>query len=304
MELPLSEKDIAEAIGRELKSPIRAYPLTEVGIDQRAFVDTFSGFFEQLDWDPYDVRRLRVEFLKSKFPEAAEQIDRLFRSYYKGETDEHVFSAWIAQLGEAAQADYYAIQPWRRRSVARFQVTSDSMTRQEVPAFKQEVDVEDIRSWPRTFMEAPREHVENDLFLSWLRSIFELVCSVRPDCKHLEITVHFMSVQATIKSPGDNSPEGAHEDGADFIVSALVINRINVTGGQSQILEKVSEDHKEIIFAHTLQPGEFIFQADTGEEKIYGNDLWHHVTPFHIENPDLGPGWRDIIGLDIIVNPE
>ncbi|MEO1437879.1 MAG: 2OG-Fe dioxygenase family protein, partial [Bacteroidota bacterium] len=269
MELPISENDIAEVIGRALKSPVRAYPLNHVGIDREAFVHTYTDFFKQLDWDPYDVRRMRVELLKKHFPEAVEQIDQHFRPFYEGQSDEQVLSPWIAQLGTEAQEAYYNIKPWRRRSVARFRVDEERITRREVPAFKQDVGEDDLRSWPRKFMEAPIEHVENDLFFQWLRSMYKLTCTVRPDCKALEITVHFMSVQATVKSPGDNSPEGAHEDGADFIVSALVINRINVTGGQSQILEKLGDGSKEIVFAHTLQPGEFIFQADTGEEKIY-----------------------------------
>ena len=98
--------------------------------------------------------------------------------------------------------------------------------------------------------------------------------------------------------------EGAHEDGADFIVSALVVNRINVNGGESQILEMLADGKKEIVFKRTLAPGEFVFQADTGEELIYGNDLWHHVTPFHIADESKGEAWRDIIGFDLIVSKD
>ena len=54
------------------------------------------------------------------------------------------------------------------------------------------------------------------------------------------------------------------------------------------------------IFERELQPGEFIFQADTGEEKHYGNDLWHYVTPFVILDP-ARQGKRDIIGLDVSI---
>ena len=58
---------------------------------------------------------------------------------------------------------------------------------------------------------------------------------------------------------------------------------------------------KDIIFRHTLQPGEFIFQADTRDEHVFGTDLWHHVTPFRVTDKSKGEGWRDIIGLDINV---
>ncbi len=33
-----------------------------------------------------------------------------------------------------------------------------------------------------------------------------------------------------------------------------------------------------------LAPGEFIFQADTGEYYTFGNELWHYVTPIELIN--------------------
>jgi len=100
------------------------------------------------------------------------------------------------------------------------------------------------------------------------------------------------------KIKGENAPEGVHEDGAQYIMSALVVNRQNITGAESQVYEKTSSGLNELIYAKTLQPGEFIFQADTGEEHTFGNDLWHYVTP--IEPQDTAElGIRDIIGFDI-----
>lgn len=96
---------------------------------------------------------------------------------------------------------------------------------------------------------------------------------------------------------GENSPEGVHEDGAQYIVSALVINRENITGAETQIYEQLGND-RELIFNTILAPSEFAFQADTGEEHTFGNDLWHYVTP--IQPIDLSKkGIRDIIGFDI-----
>lgn len=109
-----------------------------------------------------------------------------------------------------------------------------------------------------------------------------------------------MSVKARKGVPGNNSPEGAHEDGADFIVSALVVNRDHILGGKSQVFEKLANGKMVNIFERELQPGEFLFQADTGEEKHYGNDLWHYVTPFYVEE-GVSEAWRDIIGFDIVI---
>lgn len=176
------------------------------------------------------------------------------------------------------------------------------MTRQPVESFTQQVEEDDVRSWPRVFSEAPKHHVETPLLRSFLLAIAHKVQQFTPDrIKEIQFVVHFMSVKATIQTAGDNSPEGAHEDGADFIVSALVINRKNLKGGESQIIEKFEDGTKEIICKRILQPGEFVFQADTGEEKIYGNDLWHHVSPFYVADETKPEGWRDIIGFDINV---
>ncbi len=97
---------------------------------------------------------------------------------------------------------------------------------------------------------------------------------------------------------GENSPEGVHEDGAPYIISALVINRQHADGGISQVYEQLENGKKELVFERTLASGEFLFQGDTGEELIYGNDLWHYVTGI---SPTAGAevGIRDIIGFDI-----
>ncbi len=139
------------------------------------------------------------------------------------------------------------------------------------------------------------------MFQSLLKGVFSLVQKTRPNLQKINATAHFMSVKAVAAKAGDNSPEGAHEDGADYIVSALVINRKNIIGGETQIIEQLADGKKEIICRHTLQPGQFVFQADSRDELTYGTDLWHHVTPFRLADKSQSEGWRDIIGFDINV---
>jgi len=300
--LLITEQDISKDINRSIKSPMRIGNLKTINIDQAEFIKFFSPLFEELPWDPYDPRRLRVNFLFAAFPKDRNSINTLFKDYFTGKIELSAFQKWIDQLDEKQLKDFESIESWRRRSVSQFIVDDvETINRETVDQFVQEVESSDYRSWPRVFEEAPKEHVENDLFRALLSEFYTIVKSVRPDLKKLKVIAHFMSVKATAKAPGDNSPEGAHEDGADFIVSALVVNRINVNGGESQILEMLEDGKKEIVFKRTLAPGEFVFQADTGEELIYGNDLWHHVTPFHIADESKGEGWRDIIGFDLIV---
>ncbi len=304
--LPIDQLTISEYIGRNILSPILVDCLENLGLDQEKFLDTFAPFFKELPYDPYDVRRLKIEFLKNIFAEDKENIHAKFKDFYLGKTTIIAFEEWTNQLTNAQKQIFEAIVPWRRRSVAQFLIdlTGSEVTieREPVSEFSQEVDEADIRSMPRSFKESPSHHVDIPIFTDFAIAIGKKVQEFTPKkIKKLRFTAHFMSVQATPKTPGDNSPEGAHEDGADFIISALVVNRINVKGGESQIIEQLEGNAKDIIFRRELAPGEFILQADTGEEEVYGNDLWHHVTPFYLDDASKSEGWRDIIGFDILI---
>lgn len=305
----ITEKEISKKIGRKIKSPVLVSNLEALGIDASAFLNYFAPLSEELDWDPYDPRRLQIEYLIKAFPKDRDIISSRLKDYYTGKKDKRSIRKWINQLGPRQRKVFDAIQPWRRRSVSKFEVKSTKrgfkVKRIPVSQFAQSVKTDDIRALPRIFEEAPSHHVEHDLFYSFLKAIFRVVQEVRSkvgmEVKKINITAHFMSVKATSLNPGDNSPEGAHEDGVDYIVSALVYNRVNLKGGQTQVIEKLENGKKVVIYKHTLKPGEFVFQADSGDELTYGTDLWHHVTPFHIANPKKGEGWRDIIGFDIEV---
>ncbi len=304
--LPVTEVCISDRIGRSIKSPILVGTLNALEINPETFIEYFSPLFKELNWDYYDSKRMQIEFLQNTLPSEKENIQAIFKDYYSGRSESNVLNQWVDLLSDEQRKEFDTIQPWRRRSVATFTAESRDdrviIDRIDAPeSYIQEVDDEDIRSWPRIFDEAPEQHVENDLFLDLIGKAFKLVQEVRDNVQKIKLTAHFMSVKATETMAGDNSPEGMHEDGADFIISALVINRINLIGGESQIVELLPDGTKEIILKRTLQPGEFIFQADTRDEIVYGTDLWHHVTPFYLEDAHLKEGWRDIIGFDINV---
>ncbi len=303
--LPIDHVTLSKTLNRDIKSPVYIDNLDNLGLDSKAFIESMSPMFKELPADAYDVKRQQIEWLVSKLPAESVAIHQLYKPYYLGEISLSALQPFVEQLSDLDRQHFDGLQPWRWRSVSQFLVDLDSekVTRQPVLSFAQEVEEEDVRSWPRVFSEAPAPHVETPLFQSFLLAIAHKVQRFTPNkIKKIQFVVHFMSVKATIQTAGDNSPEGAHEDGADFIVSALVINRRNLKGGESQIIEKLGNETKEIIFKRILQPGEFVFQADTGEEKIYGNDLLHHVTPFFVADETQSEGWRDIIGFDINVS--
>ena len=301
--LPISEIEISKATQAPVYSPILCASLDYFNIDTKAFIDHFKGSFATMSWDQYDVKRKQLQILI----EHQVQVDQLnFKEYYGNDDVTFTEFSKTNDIPKDVCKLCESIMPWRRRSVCSYKLTlSESVyVEREYPeAFVQNLTDDDIRSWPRSFDQTEKTLVDNDLFYSFLKHVALYAQKVTPHIRitEMSMTAHFMSVKAKEGLPGNNSPEGAHEDGADFIVSALVINRQNITGGESQVLEKLENGSMINLFNRELQPGEFLFQADTGEEKHYGNDLWHYVTPFYVERPGE-ESWRDIIGLDLVIH--
>lgn len=304
--LPISEKEISEWTDYPVYSPILCASLKELDIKVADFVSFYAGCYKTMPWDFYDVKRKQWETIPTYIKEGKENI---FKDYYTN--TESNFEKFIThfELSDEIENKLRQILPWRRRSVCTFNICLNKeveIKRISTENFEQQLKETDIRALPRVFEETEKQLVENDLFFEFLKKISLYAQKITPhiNIKQLKISAHFMSVKARKAVPGNNSPEGAHEDGSHFIVSALVINRQNIEGAKSQVIEKMPSGEMVTIFEHTLQPGEFLFQADTGEEKHYGNDLWHYVTPFYIQN-EKEESWRDIIGLDItIVEPK
>lgn len=301
-QLPITEKEISQWTDAPVFSPILCADLAYLGLDANAFITFFKDCFIQMPFDYYDVKRKQWELLAENLQTKHFED---FKNYYLD--NKAALKDFAIQIGldETTTKSLAAIQPWRRRSVCSFELHFEQGLKIErifPKEFEQALDETDIRSLPRVFEETKRELVENDLFFGFLKAVAHYAQGITPhlEIKNMRVTVHFMSVRAKQGTPGNNSPEGAHEDGADFIVSALVINREHILGGKSQVFEKMADGELVNIFERALQAGEFIFQADTGEEKHYGNDLWHYVTPFYVA-PSVEEAWRDIIGLDISI---
>jgi len=151
----------------------------------------------------------------------------------------------------------------------------------------------DYRSLVRVFNEASELTTTHPDFQALLLRLAELVGEVRPGSRKLAMTMHQVSIFAEAGEEGDNSPEGVHQDGADYIVSALVVERDGVIGAESIVY---GADKKTEILRHTLQPGEGLFQADKN------TSLWHDVTLIQ-DDPATPPtyGKRSIFGFDINV---
>lgn len=124
----------------------------------------------------------------------------------------------------------------------------------------------------------------------------EMVHEVRPRALEIEMVLHQMYIFADVLGTATNAPEGRHQDGAEYIVSALVMERVGVLGGESIVYLRDAAEQDVECLRHTLQIGEGLFQADKN------TPLWHDVTPIR-EDPNVPPayGSRGIFGFDINV---
>lgn len=147
-------------------------------------------------------------------------------------------------------------------------------------------NVDDNRKIPRKF-DYIDTNIRNMYFIrEFLKHSVHLTlnnCDVMPE--KLEIHLHQVRQICYPYVDSHNSPEGIHKDGSDFIISAYIINRSNIIGGESMIYD----NDKNVIYKNILYTDNGIFQDD--------KKLYHYVTPIKSVNNYIG--YRDILGIDI-----
>ena len=151
-----------------------------------------------------------------------------------------------------------------------------------------EQDVEDSRKDERIFQLI--ENPYHPFLLNFITLASELTyMNHYPPIQNLSIDVHQVRQICYPELNSHNSAEGIHQDGADFIISACVLNRYNIKGGTSSIYD----NNLNLIYDTLLRENEFIFQDD--------KSLYHYVTPIQYSKIHSSEkiGYRDIIGLDI-----
>ncbi|HIQ07557.1 MAG TPA: hypothetical protein EYH35_03765 [Thiotrichaceae bacterium] len=99
---------------------------------------------------------------------------------------------------------------------------------------------------------------------------------------HWRIQCHQFRVQATAQEQGQPTPEGIHQDGADFVF-IMLMNRSNVKGGVSYIY---NEKNGPAIYTTTLQRNEFMMLDD--------HRYWHSVSNLEPED-ESKPAYRDVL---------
>lgn len=271
------------------------FNLGNLDIDQQEFIETFAPSFSDLNWDLYDVKIRQFNYLLKYYPEQNERLKKFIDKYFDGETDLSEVSDLVDKLPSEKSKEFGQIDPYRRRSIARFRVKKldnnlYDIVREKVKTFSQNTDKSDYRSKERVFTETPIELTNHPLFQKLLNEVINILARVEPNFEIVNVDFHQISILTQIHNTGESSPEGIHQDGVDYNISALVIEREGVVGGESIIYgpDKTTEYLKII-----LQPGEGIFQADKK------SNLWHYATPIFLDPASgLKEGKRNIFGFD------
>lgn len=288
-----TEKSLSQKTGIEIKHPIKVFNLKNLGIDQEALLSLLSDNITNLSWDEYDFRKSQLNFIAKSLPKALKNITKIEQAYYIGHQTKDCLRPFLEQLTKEQLSQFKQLQPSRRRSICQFLLTRENfdwtIERIFENNFTQQVD--DYRVEERVFHQSDEKTTKHPAFQSFLIALANLTLTCRPEAKKLKMVAHEMSVIATNTTPGNNSPEGIHQDGSDFIVSAMVVKRQGILEGRSHIY---GPDKSTIYLDYILKPGEGIFQADKG------TDMWHRVTSFY-KNPayDKPIGERSILGFDI-----
>ena len=288
-------KKVEYQVRNEETDPVILFDLESLGLDAQVFLNEFHTSFSQLPWDHYDVRREQLSLLH-EYLSRSDQRDHLFTEYYLGRMDLGGLLQNLPPIAPETLALLHAVEPYRRRTTSRFALTKAvegwGIERIKNSPVVQSVPSSDYRSLSREFPETTTEILEHPEFNKLLIAIGGLVEQVDEAVEALTITCWQTGIVATPYRSGSNSPEGIHQDGSDYIISALVTARDNIDGGVSRVFK---EDKSTEILTVALQPGMGIFQADAG------SSLWHDVTPIRVENTREGNGTRNLFGFDINV---
>jgi hypothetical protein len=289
------ERSLSGRLGIDLP-PLRKFDLHTFGIDPGRFLREQAASFDQLPWDFYDVKRARVQTLRERFPDQQERLDAFLAASYAGRQGLEAVADLLGQLPAEERDALEAIRPSRRRSLSAFAVHDDGTGRLEaehvpVAAFEQKVAASDCRSLQRVFAETPRDLASHPDFRRLLAGVLDVVAEVAAPRRPARVFFHQIRTVARADTPGVIVPEGIHQDGVDYIVSALVIERVAVVGGESAVY---GPDRATAYLRTVLLPGQGLFQADSG------SSLWHGVTPIQVD-PDARrtEGYRSVFGFDI-----
>lgn len=280
-------------------SPIKVFCLDELSIDSKNFIDYFAPTFLSLPYDPYDgaiqaEKIMREEEISTYHEHEIEWLNYWNSELFVTNEENPGPNFWIKKIiDEKTKLQLLELKPFRRRSCFEYRAQPTkkpylwNIVEVGSPTFTQEVL--DLRSRPRRFSLPSVNVYKDNRMLTLIALIAQLIYQVSgARFEALNIVMHQMLTYA-LEGGRLPAPEGFHQDGSDYIVSGLVMERNNVSGGQSTVYYT---KEKDIALQTTLQPQEGILQSDLF------HDLWHRISPIEKINKKH-IAYRSIIGLDI-----
>lgn len=297
----------------------RVFNLACLGIDFPLWAAKIRPAFLCLPWDEYELRGRQLAALRAAIdapvaPALSSSTgtahDSALKAFLNGECALEAVPAFQA-LAPQIQQQLLTMQRRRKRAVATFFLSEEGpVDVYPTPAQAHTAPIQwrvercvsgqfvqyNSPFYPdqRQFHEMEEAVVQDVYFQKILHFLPQLVREAGEPVSELKIVCHQVALCATPGTPGHGSPEGIHQDGADFIVSALVVHRENVEGGMSRVYRKKEDGSYALGFSHTLQAGEGLFQADEN------TDIWHDVTPVTL-TAGAAAGLRTTFGFDIHV---
>ena len=282
-----------------LDTPITVLNVGQYGVNVDALQHQMREAYSEFEWDSYLLQQNKISLIKEVVPQEslARVSNDTWYDIYTGVIQNPELYTVFPGLSSSDKSRIEALVPTRKRCMSEYSMhwngkwnierIPSSLVSQTRAQIASDVEI-DYRQSKRKFKELPEELFDSNL-RALLVGVADMVKETRPSIQKLDISVHNTVVYCHTQQLTTNSPEGIHQDGVEFIVSALVIERNNISGGKSIIYGR---DKRTKLFQAELQAGQGIFQADLGTE------LWHEVTPITVVDPTRS-GYRSTIGFDV-----
>jgi len=283
----------------KLDTPITVLNVSQYGVNVDALQHQLREAYSAFEWDPYLLQLNKIDLIKEVIPQESLALisNDVWYDIYTGVIENSELYTIVPGLSSSDKSRLEALVPTRRRCMSEYSLhwksewkierIPSSLVSQTRALIASDKEI-DYRISLRKFKELPEELFDDNL-RAMLVGVADMVKETRPSIQKLNISVHNTVVYCHPQQLTTNSPEGIHQDGVDYIVSALVIERNNIGGGKSIIYGR---DRCTKLLQVELQAGQGIFQADAGTE------LWHEVTPITAMDRTRS-GYRSTIGFDV-----
>lgn len=271
----------------------RLFRMEQLGLST-PFLDLLAGQADALPWDSWDVGRRRRQMLE-RYRSILDSDQRARLEQCSGDANDASWPPLLDSLPCVLREALLRIRPHRRRSLRKYHLSRQGLQCWALQPLANTDFVQPAvagRVAVRRFAPMPPALTYHPDMLRFVAGIAETI-HLHGGATQLEMALHQMLTLAEGNAAAEPAPEGLHQDGADYIVSALVVRRRGVHGGVSRVQRGTVGP---VLLEHELQEGEGVFQPDAG------SPLWHEVTPIRASVPGM-TGQRMILGIDAHVLP-